>query len=249
MARSKVLPWKVAPKADVLIEVGSPEYGVLEIPKKGVLTVNESEFIRQNTKHLPDIQQQALMLASEIAKEEGISFGEAFEALTNGVTLIPIVLTAPAKKGDKQLAIGALKRDVAKGATITLGETEILVTADAKLGDETISTETLPLSIEKDSQLAIALANGVAQKHAIRLMNFQRESVETTPLRNAVYASVMLRRIMGPDWTIEQTSEELPMQVINDLADFCSKEMNGWEEVTDEGGEPEPVTEETLKNV
>lgn len=151
--------------------VGHADYGVIELPKKGSLTINEAQFIRTETEGLPDIQQQAIQLAVDISKEKGISFADAFAALTSG------------------------------------GE--------------------------------------VAQEFAPLMINFQREMAETTPIRNAILATAMMRRLMGNEWTVDQTSEEIPAQLIADLAEFCSKEMNGWAEAETE--EPEPVTEETLK--
>lgn len=168
----KLIPWKTAPKAQVSVVVGSPEYGELEIPKKETLTVNEAHFIREETKELPDVQEQAIQLAAEISKDKGIPFAEAFAALTTG-------------------------------------------------GD-------------------------AAQEFAPQLIKFQREMAETSPIRNAILATAMMRRVMGKDWSVDQTAEDLPPQLIADLADFCSKEMNGWVE-PETVEEEEPVTEETLK--
>ena len=79
MPKSKSLPWKVAPKAYPLVDVGGEEYGVLEIPRKNSLTINEAQFIRDNTKDLPDIQQRAIQLAADIAKKEQVSFTNRIE--------------------------------------------------------------------------------------------------------------------------------------------------------------------------
>lgn len=173
MAKSKSLPWKSAPKAFIKVLVGSEEYGSLELPKKGCLTINEAQFIRENTKDFPDVQQKAVELAYEISTKEGISKVEAFEALT--------------------------------------GE------------------------------------GSVAQEYVLELMEFQKQTVQFKPIIDSVYATSMLRRIQGPEWSLEETAG-LPIPFVADLAEFCLKEMNGWIEESEGEVDPPALTEEDLKN-
>lgn len=241
----KSLPWKVSPKADQLVEVGSVDYGVLEIPKKGSLTINEAQFIREHTKDLPDVQQQAIQLAVDISQSDGIDIGEAFEALSGGNIVVPLLLEKPAKKGQSFLLTN-VPRAIPKNTAISVGNVTTVLAKDASEGDDRLVIEPLLEAVEGDL-ITVVVPNKIAQRNTVRLMEFQRQSAETAPLRNAVLATAMLRRIMGNDWTIDQTSEEIPMPVISDLAEFCGKEMNGW--IEDEpNGEAEPVTEESLKN-
>lgn len=246
MPKAKALPWKIAPKAPVLYPVGSEEYGVIEVPKKGSLTVNEAQFIRENTKELPNLQERVMQIATEIAKDEGITFVEAFEALTSGASTMEVVLPVGGKKGDEQFAVEPLKKDIPKGAAFSYEDETILVTEEAKAGDEVLYVEALPDAIGGGEKILVSLPSKVAQNNAVKLMKFQQESAEISPVRNAVLATAMLRRVMGSDWSINQTSDEVPMKVIDDLAEFCTKEMNGWAE--DKAEADEPVTEETLKN-
>jgi len=246
MVTRKTLPWKIAPKAAPMIEVGNPEYGVLELPKKESLTINEAQFIRDNTKDLPDIQQQAIQLAADIAKQESIPFVDAFEALTSGTASFEVVLTASAKKGDTEIKIAPLPRKIAKGAVLSLEDGDVAISEPENKGVEVLKIESLPVALKSGDSITLISPSAIAQENTLLLIKFQKESAEVAPLRNAVLATAMLQRIMGKEWTIEQTSDELPPQLIQDLAEFCGKEMNGWE--TEEETESEPVTEEVLKN-
>lgn len=246
MPKSKSLPWKVAPKAYPLVDVGSEEYGVLELPRKNSLTINEAQFIRDNTKDLPDVQQRAIQLAADIAKREDISFVSAFEALTGGQSQFDVSVTESVKKGDSEIFVKPLSQSVKKGSVVSGDDVseEVVVVEDAPKGSKVLVVEGIDGIIKPDSKLTVTLPSTIAQENTILLMQFQQESAETKPLRNAVLATAMLRRVMGNSWTIDQTSEEVPMPLIEDLAVFCGKEMNGW----DDEDEPEPLTEEALKN-
>lgn len=245
MSTKKNLPWKVAPKPAEMIEVGKPEYGVLEIPKKGSLTINEAQFIRDETEDLPDIQQQAIQLASDIAKEENIDFVEAFEALMGGSISTAITVASSAKKNAGKFEVEPLPREIPMGAIAIIGDAQVAITKAAPKESTEIFCEALPDALAKGDSITVSLPNELAKKNTVKLMQFQKESAQIAPLRNAVLATAMLRRIMGNDWTIDQTSEDVPANLVADLAEFCGKEMNGWDapETKDE-----PVTEETLKN-
>lgn len=247
MPKLKSLPWKVAPKPDQIIEVGDAEHGMLEIPRKNSLTINEAHFIRENTKDLPDVQQQATLLAVEISEAEGMELAEAFEALTSGAVTSTIVITKAAKKGDTTLFVST-KHDLSTGSIVRLPDGNLVVLKeDATLTSDKVTVEAIAEDIPANTVGNVSVASKVAQKYILKLMEFQRQSTELAPLRNAVLATAMVRRIMGNDWTIDQTSEEMPVSVINALAEFCAKEMNGWDQ-GDDDSEPEPLTEETLKN-
>ncbi len=82
---------------------------------------------------------------------------------------------------------------------------------------------------------------GVDSRFFRYLIDFQERIAATTPVRNTVLATAMLRRIMGEEWTVQQTGDEIPVKLVNDLAEFCSKEMNGWVET-----EAEPESEESV---
>lgn len=251
MAKLKALPWKKAPKASEMVEVGSEEYGLIEIPKKTSLTVNEAHFVREETKSFPDIQQQAIQLAADIAKEEGISLVDAFESLTGGGSNVPVTVVADANAKATQIKVASLVRDLPKGALINFEDEELepaTLLQPATTGDEVLEVDGLPADISSGSTVTAMFSSPIAQKNALKLMEFQRQSAEIAPLRNTVLATAMLRRVMGKDWSIEQTAEEVPIQVINDLAEFCSNEMNGWADVETEDGKPETLTDETLKN-
>lgn len=171
MAKSKSIPWKTPAKTVDLVSVGNEDYGVLELPRYRSLTINEAQFIRENTGNLPDTQEMALQLAVDISNAKGVPFQEVFLAMSSG------------------------------------GES--------------------------------------AGEYAPQLIKLQKEMALVAPIRNTILATAMLRRLMGSDWTIEQTSEEIPSPLIEELAAFCGKEMNGWIEPLEDN---EPVTEETLKN-
>lgn len=78
------LPFLTKPKAFEMIRVGNPEIGEIELPKFGDLSVNERIFIKNCTKHLPDLQQLAANLADKIAKDSGKKMLDVYNALTSG---------------------------------------------------------------------------------------------------------------------------------------------------------------------
>jgi len=79
-----MLPFITKPKAYEMVRIGNPEIGELEIPKFGDLSVNERIFVKNATKHLPDLQQLAAQLAQRIAKDSGKPMLEVYNALTSG---------------------------------------------------------------------------------------------------------------------------------------------------------------------
>lgn len=80
------LPFKTTPKAISTVAVGNEEIGVLEIKKYGDLTPNEKIFIREQTKHLPDITFEAAVLSAKIVQETDMTLTEAYQAITTGET-------------------------------------------------------------------------------------------------------------------------------------------------------------------
>ena len=248
MAKSKSLPWKTAPKPFSLVLVGNEEYGTIELPKKGNLTVNEAQFIREQTKGFPDVQQKAVELAYEISAKEGITKVEAFEALTSGVTSVSFVVAKPAKEG-QDFILTSVYKDVPKGSVVKLNDAEIGVTFKGSVaGEDRLFVDPLPCSIPDGAFLAVEITKETAQNYVLELMKFQQETTELKPIRDAVYATAMLRRIQGQDWTLEET-QECPIPLVADLAEFCLKEMNGWVEEETEGTADQPtLTEDDLKN-
>lgn len=250
MAKTKSLPWKTAPKAAEMVSVGSEEYGLIELPKKGNLTVNEAQFIQEHTKGMPDVQQKAVELAYEISEKEGITRAEAFEALTGGTTSISFVVAKTAKEG-QDFILTSVYKDVPKGSIVKLDGSEIgeigKITKGAVPGEDRLFVDPLPCGISDGDFLTVEYVKEIAQDYILQLMTFQRETIDLKPLRDAVYATAMLRRIQGQEWTIEETSE-CPIPLVSDIAEFCLKEMNGWVEPEAETSESTPVTEDELKN-
>lgn len=78
------LPFKSEPKPYELVQVGDTEIGILEIPKLGSLSPNESLYISKHTAHLPDIRMMAVDLAEAIAAKSNIPTNEAYDALIAG---------------------------------------------------------------------------------------------------------------------------------------------------------------------
>ena len=84
MARKKKgLPFVVQPRLEPIIErVGSEESGIIEIQRKGYLTVAEKSIVDQASSAM-DGQNDMLVIIREIAQEEGRSVIEIFEELQN----------------------------------------------------------------------------------------------------------------------------------------------------------------------
>ena len=84
MARKKKgLPFVVQPRLQPIIEqVGTEESGIIEIERRGYLTVAEKSMVEQASVDLSD-QQDLITAVRKIAKEEGRSIPEIFEELQN----------------------------------------------------------------------------------------------------------------------------------------------------------------------
>lgn len=91
-----------------------------------------------------------------------------------------------------------------------------------------------------------ALTSGDAEflgEHLGEALEFNAKFTEYTELRRSAMATAILRRI-APEWTLEQTGDpqELPPQLLIEVADFGYNEELGWPDRK----EPEQVTEELL---
>lgn len=73
----------------------------------------------------------------------------------------------------------------------------------------------------------------------MRLQNIQKE---VTPIEKQVYATAILKFRILPDWTLEDTGDpgKIHPELVQAIADFAKKELNGW-------NEPPDPTEEDLK--
>ena len=82
MARKKKgLPFVVQPRLEPIIErVGSEESGIIEIERKGYLTVAEKTIVDQATSDMSD-QGELLAAVKQIAKAEGKTVSEVFDLL------------------------------------------------------------------------------------------------------------------------------------------------------------------------
>lgn len=80
------LPFVKPPAAPELVQVGDATTGVLEIERRGGLTVEESDFIAEQEAAMPPTFVMAARAADSIAKAEEISLSEAFAIVEGSVT-------------------------------------------------------------------------------------------------------------------------------------------------------------------
>ena len=82
MARKKKgLPFVVQPRLEPIVErVGTEESGIIEIQRKGYLTVAEKTMVEQATSDMSD-QGELIEAVRRISEGEGISMAEVFEQL------------------------------------------------------------------------------------------------------------------------------------------------------------------------
>lgn len=103
------------------------------------------------------------------------------------------------------------------------------------------------LGIKPDEAFALLYhgGDGLVQ-FAEEVYEFRKKTDRSEPLRQWIYASAIVIYRIDKSWTMEDVSdpEKIPPQLLSDLADFCSKEKNGWDIPT---AENEPLTEETVK--
>lgn len=76
------LPFQTEPRQEI-VTLGSPEFGQRSLPKFKMLTLNEHLFIREQTKHLPNLRKEAVRIAQSIKVQSGYSLKTAFDALVN----------------------------------------------------------------------------------------------------------------------------------------------------------------------
>jgi hypothetical protein len=83
------LPFAIHPKPVIEEPVGNQDCGVLNIKRLNDLSPNERRFIKEHTKDLPNIQQEAVRLAQRIAEEIGESLVSVYNAIvTNDSQLL-----------------------------------------------------------------------------------------------------------------------------------------------------------------
>jgi hypothetical protein len=144
--------------------------------------------------------------------------------------------------------LGALKINEAVFIQDETKDCPSMINISTALAKDISEKENLPT----DEVLAILLGGGdreVAQRLTLYFVEFQERVATIKPRRNPVLATAMLRRIMGDGWSIVQTSEEIPPKLIEDLAGFCSKEMNGWvEEIEVAENDSEESVVDQVKN-
>lgn len=75
------LPFKIEPKKIEAVPVGDEQIGVLEIPKLTDLSPGERIYIREHTKHLPDIRGMLARTARAISVKTGMKMTDAYDAL------------------------------------------------------------------------------------------------------------------------------------------------------------------------
>lgn len=85
------LPYSSKPKAVEVVEIGNEEIGVLQMKKLGGLSLNEHQFVQQHTEHLPNIQVEAVRIATRIHEDSliddsdiSVSLLTAYNALMKG---------------------------------------------------------------------------------------------------------------------------------------------------------------------
>lgn len=82
------LPFLTEPK-NQMVQVGTKETGIIELPRYNGLTVAELLFVEKHTAQLPDIRQEAAKLAIETAQAHNVSPLVIYNALlSNNVAVI-----------------------------------------------------------------------------------------------------------------------------------------------------------------
>lgn len=80
------LPYLTTPAATEKVQIGNEKIGVLELSKLGDFSPNERKWLKDNTKHIPNLRKEAVRMAREIGEEIGQPTLDVYNALTSGDT-------------------------------------------------------------------------------------------------------------------------------------------------------------------
>lgn len=209
-----MLPFETAPQDVETVVLGTPETGTLRVKKYKKLGLSEYLLLKRYTKDLPDLQLEAVKLAEAIASKTGKRVIDVFNSLTSGDT---------SSLGDNLKEVLMLRQ---------LMDSDNLARVPA-LATVILKYRVFPPVIKE--------ARSKADELRVRLKDRQVLNREELELElKAVDAKIS--QIEG--WGLEETSDpdQIHPELVEALADFASKEQNGWEK-------PDGATEEDLKKL
>lgn len=80
---AKILPFLKKPRKQYLVEVGNEDIGTIEVPRYDDLTPNEIEYIKQNLKDIPSVQDSLTVLVQKIASTTGRKMTDIYNSIVN----------------------------------------------------------------------------------------------------------------------------------------------------------------------
>ena len=118
-----MLPFIQPPAAPQMVQVGDATTGVLEIERRGGLTVEESDYVAEVEASAPPTFVVAARAADAIAKTEDISLSEAFAIVEGSVTGVGLDEAADEIRLRHAASVAAVAQSLAAGGRLRMQAT------------------------------------------------------------------------------------------------------------------------------
>lgn len=251
----KRLPFLVQPKQEI-VAIGSPEYGIIHLLKKGGISPNENPVdLQEAGTRQAKVQLMLQQAINRLAKEEGISKKEARQKLFKA----PVKTAATEAEGaavevddetslydhlspEETLDLLNLREDTAKiaivAATLFIRHrvaypVQTVSSVRAKASNLAVAPLTFPIS--EGAKIAFK----TCKVEVDGAQDYEAETIATKPIREALtdheigyLCNESGKYLIGAeDWTEDDTRNTMTEQLIADIYEFYQAEMAG---LTDE---------------
>lgn len=209
-----MLPFETAPQEPETVLIGTPETGTFRVKKYKKLGLSEHLLLKRYTKDLPDLQLEAVKLAEAVAAKTGKRVLSIFNSLTSG-------------------DMSSLEENLR----------EVFVLRQLMDSDNLARTPALATIILKYRVFPPLIKEKRFFVEGLRAKLKDKQTLNREELEQELRAlEEEISRLEG--WGLEETSDpdKIHPELVESLANFASKEQNGWET------SPE-VTEEDLKKL
>lgn len=228
-----LLPFVVAPqKKYEKVKVGNPDLGILEIEKYGGLSFAEQRYIK--AQKLFNYRNELASLARRIAQAtqgDWAYINNRINAYLFGGVITGDILEI---NGEDRGKIVALKED--EGAKIATIEHDGGAIEDVEISD-------------KDGNFNESIELITPEFYSSwypEIKELEDAYIASFALKNAVYATAIIKYRLTEDWSVEQTNDPklINPELVLELAAFAYKEQNGWAD--EEEIKPTEATAEEL---